>query len=209
MIVRQLAFHPSLPNSNHLNTSTKAVLPASFIDDVTGSTPQVLEISTPGCIKHAYVTAQEYTSDMIVYLPSALMQDCFIRDGEEVEITRSFPPPITELHLNVPPGFLDSVWNPKEELERVITEKYQVLQQGETISIGPWDLDVIKTEPAEVVTTHDTDPEVIFINPPLPIVTPASPPPQPRVPAPRPRQRRDFSTRRQAKKFAGVGRSLS
>lgn len=209
MIVRPLVYHPSLPNANALNSSTKAVLPIEFLDHATDDRPQIMKVETPGCIKPAYVTAQEYSTGDSVYLPSRVMNECFMMTDETADVSVAHPPGITELHLRVPDTFLESVLNPKEELEKVITSRYQVLWEGCSILFDNWDLEVVKTEPGSVVSTYHTDPEVIFVTdhrtpPTSSSFTPPAPPEIPRVV----RKKRNFSTRNRAKRFAGPGRSL-
>jgi hypothetical protein len=114
----------------------------------------------------------EFTaSPGICHIPYHIMEELAITEGETVEIEKVSPPQGTYVKLRPQETAFIELANPKAVLEKIMSEDYPVITEGQTITINYKDLgkifsiDILETQPEEVVSIIDTDLNVEFGEP--------------------------------------------
>ena len=125
----------------------------------------------------------EFTaSPGICHIPYHIMEELAITEGETVEIEKVSPPKGTYVKLRPQETAFIELSNPKSILEKIMSEDYPVITEGQTITINYKDLvkvfsiDLLETQPAEVISIIDTDLNVEFGEP-LDYIAPTLPSP--------------------------------
>ena len=117
-------------------------------------------------------SVQEFTaSPGICHIPYHIMEELAITEGETVEIEKVSPPKGTYVKLRPQETAFIELSNPKSILEKIMCQDYPVITEGQRLSINYKDLgkifsiDILKTQPEEVVSIIDTDLNVEFGEP--------------------------------------------
>ncbi len=128
-------------------------------------------------------SVQDFTaSPGICHVPYHIMEDLAITEGENVEIEKVFPAKGTYVKLRPHKTAFIEMANPKAILEKIMCKDYPVITEGQTITINYKDLgkvfsiDLLETQPAEVISIIDTDLNVEFGEP-LDYIAPTLPSP--------------------------------
>lgn len=133
-------------------------------------------------------SVHEFTaSPGICHVPYHIMEYLAITEGENIEIEKISPPTGTYVKLRPHKTAFIELSNPKAILEKIMCEDYPVITQGQTIAINykglgkVFRIDIMETQPAEVISIIDTDLNVDFdepidyIAPPPPALQPTPP----------------------------------
>ena len=105
----------------------------------------------------------------VVHLPYHIMNSCSIGEGTNVKIELVTPPKgsFIKLRLHNSKEF-SKLSNPKAVLEKIMSNDYPVVTQGQTIAIHYTDLnkvfmmDIVETKPSEVIEILNADINVDF-----------------------------------------------
>ena len=162
----------------------------------------------------------------ICHVPYHVMDNLAITEGTTVEIEKVSPVKGTYIKLRPHETAFINLSNPKAVLEKIMSKDYPVVTQGQTIEIYYQDLnktfriDIVKAEPAEMISIINTDLNVDFDTP-RDYVEPKkpSPPPSPKMLSPGHMQNKIISrqtqlqsmrspTSKQFVPFSGKGRRL-
>ena len=169
-IIKPLVYHPTITNIDELEKTNKGIFPSSLLhtiqDDVLiNGNPITFKINTEQSILPVYVIAYEFSSiDNIIYLPNSIMSNSFIIENDIANIELVELPKITKLKLKpIGKQFAREVVNPKELLEKVIVDRYQILNLGDSIYLDKWELIIQEISPSNIVSTFNTDPIVDFL----------------------------------------------
>jgi ubiquitin fusion degradation protein 1 len=122
----------------------------------------------------------------VCHIPYHIMSNLAIKEGSYVNIEKITPVKGTYVKLRLHSAAFVELSDPKAILEKILSRDYPVLTQGHTIALHHTELnrtfyiDVIKTEPAEMINITNTDINVDF-DAPLDYIPPQSPerPPNP------------------------------
>ena len=167
-------YHPTITDVDNLENSNRGIFPTSLYrlvenqentGDITiTSQPIIFRISSDNMVKSVYVTAHEFSAmEDMVYISSNLMNDSFLNNGSKVNVNIVSLPSITKLVLQPKCNrFAKEIDDPKAALEIAIVERYQVINLGDTLKVGNYQLEVKDLEPSEAVITNEADPEVDF-----------------------------------------------
>ena len=127
-------------------------------------------------------SVQEFTaSPGMCHIPYHIMEELAITEGETVEIEKVSPPKGTYVKLRPQETAFIEMSNPKAILEKIMCQDYPVITEGQTITINYKDLgkifsiDILETQPEEVVSIIDTDLNVEFGEP-ADYIAPSPPP---------------------------------
>ena len=127
-------------------------------------------------------SVQEFTaSPGMCHIPYHIMEELAITEGETVEIEKVSPPKGTYVKLRPQETAFIELANPKAILEKIMCQDYPVITEGQTITINYKDLgkifsiDILETQPEEVVSIIDTDLNVEFGEP-ADYIAPSPPP---------------------------------
>ena len=132
-------------------------------------------------------SVHEFTaSPGICHVPYHIMEDLGITEGDNIEIEKVSPPLGTYVKLRPHKTAFIELSNPKALLEKMMAEDYPVITQGQTIAINykslgkEFRIDIMETQPAEVISIIDTDLNVDFDEP-FDYIAPTAPtsPPSP------------------------------
>ena len=126
----------------------------------------------------------------ICHVPYHVMENLAITQGDTIEIEKVSPVNGTFMKLRPHKTEFINLSNPKVVLEKIVSADYPVVTKGQTIEIFYKELnkifhiDIIETEPAEIISIVNTDINVDFDKP-LDYVEPKKPsPPSPQTPSP-------------------------
>ena len=172
LIAHSCVYHPTISNIDDYQNSNRGIFPPSIFNlldnndnnNVPGQ-PIIVRISNGTMVRDIYVTAHEFSAtEGNIYLSSNLMNDHFLNEGDSVNINVVSLPHITKLVLRPRCSrFAKEISDPKLSLEMAIINRYQVLSQGDILNIEGFELEISTIEPAEVVITNESDPEVEFL----------------------------------------------
>ena len=117
-------------------------------------------------------SVHEFTaSSGICHVPYHIMEELGITEGANIEGEKISPPKGTYVKLRPHKTAFIELSNPKAILEKIMCEDYPVITQGQTVAINYKDLekvfkiDIMETQPAEVISIIDTDLNVDFDEP--------------------------------------------
>ena len=148
-------------------TSKRIVVPSSLIG-TTDRPYYIYHISAVNKYRMKYTTmVYEFSApEGIVYMNETLMDELCIGEGNVIRLKEVNDLPKGRL-IKIRPNHSDftRLDDPKGFLERGIVKSYPVINNGERIRIGEFYFDVVDTEPAETITTIDTDLSVDFLEP--------------------------------------------
>ena len=173
LIAHSCVYHPTISNMDDYQNSNRGIFPPSVFNLLDNNInnnnlpgqPIIVRISNDTMVKDIYVTAHEFSAtEGTMYLSSDLMNDHFLNEGDGVTINVVSLPNITKLVLRPRcPRFAREISDPKLSLETAIISRYQVLSHGDILNIEGFELEISTLEPAEVVITNESDPEVEFL----------------------------------------------
>ena len=172
LLVHSFAYHPTISNLDDFQKSNRGIFPPSLYSLIerenitqTPGQPIIVRIQNSTMLKDIYVTAHEFSAmEGAVYLSSQLMNESFISEGDIVNVNIVTLPNITKLVLRPRCSrFAREIMDPKASLESAIISRYQVLSYGDILDIDGFELEITTLEPAEVVITNESDPEVEFL----------------------------------------------
>ncbi len=170
--VYSFAYHPTINNLDDFQKSNRGIFPPSLYSLMerehihqTPGQPIIVRLQNITMLKDIYVTAHEFSAmEGSVYLSSHLMNENFVQEGDTVEVNVVSLPNITKLVLRPRCSrFAREIMDPKAALETAIISRYQVLSYGDILDIEGFELEITTLEPAEVVITNESDPEVEFL----------------------------------------------
>ena len=161
-----LVYHPSV-DAGLLEDANVGIFPPSLVpnQDLANNQPLTFLVLGIEDVKPIYVVGHEFsaTGDTC-YLPRRLLNDGWIQEGSQVTVSPVELPSVTRMVLQPETdGFAEKTTDPKADLEQVIVSKYQVIQQNDTILVNGERVTVTELEPAEVVSTFNSDPTVEFL----------------------------------------------
>lgn len=165
--IYSLAYHPTI-QSETLEGAHIGIFPTSMANlvDITSpdGSPLIFMVLGEEEVKPIYVVGHEFSApEGTCYLPRDLMSDGFLADGSSVTVNTVQLPKVTKITLQAKrDAFAEKTTNPKGDLEKVIVGQYQVLALYDPIEVNGELLEVIELEPAEVVSTFNSDPTVEF-----------------------------------------------
>jgi len=127
----------------------------------------------------------------ICHVPYHVMDNLAITEGSQVQIEKVCPVKGTYIKLRPHETAFINLSNPKAVLEKIMSKDYPVVTEGQTIEIfyeelkKTFRIDIVKAEPAEIISIINTDINVDFDTP-CDYVEPKkpSPPPSPRLLSP-------------------------
>ena len=162
-----LVYHPSV-DATGLEDANIGIFPPKLLpsDEImSDSKPITFMVEGEEAVKPIYVVAHEFSAqDSTCYLPAKLLNDGWIMDGGNVSVSLVNLPEVTRLVLQpITDGFAATTVDPKLELESVIVSKYQVISKNDTIIVNQERLTVVEVEPADMVSTFNSDPSVEFL----------------------------------------------
>ena len=143
-----------LTKDNHDSLDNKLYFKISHLETGYGEVCGVHEFSSP---------------PGVVHLPYHIMNSCSIGEGTNVKVELVTPPKgsFIKLRLHNSKEF-SKLSNPKAVLEKIMSNDYPVVTQGQTIAIHYTDLnkvfmmDIVETKPSEVIEILNADINVDF-----------------------------------------------
>jgi hypothetical protein len=167
LTVYSLIYHPSLDASN-LEDANIGVFPPSLIPNnelTTDSNPLTFMVLGREEVKPIYVIGHEFSAQgNTCYLPRRLLNDGFIPEGGTVSVSFVELPAVTRMVLEPEcDAFAEKTLDPKADLENIIVTKYQVISLNDTITVNGEILRIAELEPADIVSTFNSDPTVEFV----------------------------------------------
>lgn len=128
----------------------------------------------------------------ICHVPYHIMDNLAIPQGSQIEIEKVCPVKGTYIKLRPHETAFINLSNPKAVLEKIMSKDYPVVTEGQTIEIFYEDLnktfriDIVKAEPAEIISIVNTDINVDFDTPRdyVEPKKPSPPPPSPKMLSP-------------------------
>ena len=193
--------------TKHCRYSNKILLPPSVLNDISKDFEenQVIFFKVINKkLEFGHVCGvHEFTAPPgICHVPYHVMEDLGIQEGQEIEIEKILPPKGTYIKLRPHKTAFIELSDPRAILEKIMSENYPVVTQGQTIAINHKEsntvfrIDIIETKPAEIISIINTDVNIDFDKPidyvsppssplsptpsalyPSPAINPASPPP--------------------------------
>lgn len=159
-----------------LKYSNKILLPPSMLhkinerDDI--EFPLFFKVINPICDFGRVCAVHEFTStEGLIIMPYYIMEELGIQEGSDVNIDYVNPPKGSYLKIRPHKTEFINLKDPKAVLEHIMSKDYPVITEGETIVIDYKDigkrfrLDIVKTEPSEIIKTIDTDLNLDFDTP--------------------------------------------
>ena len=107
----------------------------------------------------------------ICHIPYHIMETLGLTEGEDIEIEKVSPAKGEFVKLRLHKTAFTELANPKVILEKIMSEDYLVINQGQTIEINykalgkVFKLDIVETQPAEIISIIDADLNVDFEEP--------------------------------------------
>jgi len=105
----------------------------------------------------------------VVHVPYHIMEDLGISEGQHIEIQLASPVKGTYIKIKPHKTEFINLDDPKEILEKVLSEKYPVVTRGHTIAIEHthkvFYIDIVYTEPAPVIDILNVNLNVDFEQP--------------------------------------------
>ena len=107
----------------------------------------------------------------ICHIPYHIMETLGLTEGDEIEIEKVSPAKGEFVKLRLHKTAFTELANPKVILEKIMSEDYLVINQGQTIEINykalgkVFKLDIVETQPAEIISIIDADLNVDFEEP--------------------------------------------
>lgn len=104
----------------------------------------------------------------ICHIPYHIMETLGLTEGEEVEIEKVSPPKGEYVKLRPHKTAFIELSDPKALLEKIMSEDYPVINQGQTIELNykalgkVFKIDIMETQPEEIISIIDTDLNVDF-----------------------------------------------
>lgn len=104
----------------------------------------------------------------ICHIPYHIMETLGLTEGEEVEIEKVSPPKGEYVKLRLHKTAFTELSNPKAILEKIMSEDYPVINQGQTIELNykalgkVFKIDIMETQPEEIISIIDADLNVDF-----------------------------------------------
>mgnify|MGYP002037241731 FL=1 len=159
-----------------LKHSNKILLPESLLFELTKDNHDSLDNKLYFKISHLETGygevcgVHEFSSPPgVVHLPYHIMNSCSIGEGTNVKVELVSPPKgsFIKLRLHNSKEF-SKLSNPKAVLEKIMSNDYPVVTQGQTIAIHYTDLnkvfmmDIVETKPSEVIEILNADINVDF-----------------------------------------------
>ena len=159
-----------------LKHSNKILLPESLLFELTKDNHDSLDNKLYFKISHLETGygevcgVHEFSSPPgVVHLPYHIMNSCSIGEGTNVKVELVSPPKgsFIKLRLHNSKEF-SKLSNPKAVLEKIMSNDYPVVTQGQTIAIHYTELnkvfmmDIVETKPSEVIEILNADINVDF-----------------------------------------------
>ena len=193
--------------------SNKILLPPSVLNDISEDLEenQVLffkVINKKLELGHVCGVHEFTAPPGICHAPYHVMEDLGIQEGQEIEIEKVSPPKGTYIKLRPHKTAFIELSDPRAILEKIMSENYPVVTQGQTIAIHHKEsntvfrIDIIETKPTETISIINTDVNIDFDEP----IDYVSPPPSP--PAPENKKINHFKKNGMFVPFSGLGNRL-
>jgi len=174
-LVDYLIYFPANYN-NLLEFSNKVILDKTLLESLLNENinyldngPIIFKIknTTEFGIFESYVGVHEFSAlDNKIYLPNIIAENLFAEKDMVIDIEYYLPPKGTFLKLKPTSDNFYKIDNIKDFLETAIIKDYPVLEMGKIINIKNNDdvisLEIVKTEPFDIISTFNTDLEVDF-----------------------------------------------
>ena len=124
----------------------------------------------------------------ICHIPYHIMDNLAITEGSTVQIEKVCPVKGSFMKLRPHETAFINLFNPKAILEKIMSKDYPVVTEGQTIEIfyeelkKTFRIDIVKAEPAEIISIVNTDINVDFDTPRDYVEPKKTPPPTPPSP---------------------------
>ena len=158
--------------------SNKILLPPNVLyelnqqNNLENSEQMCFKISNPELNFGQICCVHEFSAPPgVCHIPYHIMSNLAIKEGNHVNIEKVTPVKGTYLKLRLHSTTFAELSNPKAILEKILSRDYPVVTQGHTIAIHYKELDrvfyidVVKTEPADMINITNTDINVDFDTP--------------------------------------------
>lgn len=171
--VFSLSFHPDLFPKNYMENANKIIVSSQLLNNYNNSEPmnvKITKVDESIIFKDLYLSVQEFSAqENIAFLPSNLMDELILSDGDLINIEIINVPKVKSINLKPLDKEFYSLDNYKDILTSAFIENYLIISQGEIIIIDNIKLLVNQLLPENVVSTYNTDPEIIFDKPDFPL----------------------------------------
>ena len=161
--------------TERLKYSNKILLPPNVLFELNQQNgletndPLYFKITNPELDFGQVCGVQEFSAPPgVCHIPYHVMSNIAIEEGNNVKIERVTPVKGTYIKLQPHSTAFIELSDPKAVLERILSRDYPVVTQGHTIAIHHKELkrtfyiNIIKTEPADMISIVDTDINVDF-----------------------------------------------